>query len=104
MSACISPEGEYGDHAHGGSDFVCSRCFMFDQPGALDALADARRGTAQARKAEREAIAAYLSIEAHSYVNRDGDALTAEECSGSFSALIIAANAIRNGGHAKEQS
>ena len=51
--------------------------------------------------AEREAIAAYLSIEARSYAHHVGDALTAEEASGSFSALIIAAKAIRNGEHHK---
>ena len=56
---------------------------------------------AQAVAIEREAIAAYLSIEARSYAHHVGDALTAEEASGSFSALMIAAQAIRNGEHVK---
>jgi len=56
---------------------------------------------AQAREEERQAIAAYLLIEARSYAHHVGDALTAEEASGAFSALIIAAQAIRSGEHVK---
>ena len=55
----------------------------------------------QAVAIEREAIAAYLLIEARSYAHHVGDALTAEEASGAFSALIIAAQAIRSGEHVK---
>ena len=70
-------------------------------PDAEDVIDAAREDTAQAVAIEREAIAAYLLIEARSYAHHVGDALTAEEASGSFSALMIAAQAIRNGEHVK---
>ena len=62
MSACISSQGEYGDHIHDGSEFVCSRCFVFDEYGALKEIANARHDTAQAVAIEREAIAALAEV------------------------------------------
>jgi hypothetical protein len=36
MSACISSEGEYSDHEISAEfEFVCNRCFSFDEDAAV---------------------------------------------------------------------
>lgn len=44
MSACISSQGEYGSHVPGeGADaFLCQRCYVFDEDGALAVVAGLR--------------------------------------------------------------
>ena len=93
MSACISSQGEYGDHIHDGSEFVCSRCFVFDEHGAIKEIANARHDTAQAVAIERNMTATWL------------DKLGDDEMWADIATRYhLAAEAVRNGEHVKEEA
>lgn len=57
MSKCISMEGEYSDHEPNG-EFVCGRCFAFDEDAAVRELTEgrARFADSEARRVELEAV------------------------------------------------
>jgi hypothetical protein len=61
MSTCISRHGEYGSHTFSDDEapFVCQHCFVFDEAGAVAALAAAveRATRAEAERAEFRDIA-----------------------------------------------
>ena len=90
MSACISSQGEYSDHIHDGGEFVCSRCFVFDEYGALKEIANARHDADQAVAIERNMTATWL------------DKLGDDEMWADIATRYhLAAKAIRNGEHVK---
>ena len=115
MSACISSQGEYSDHIHDGSEFVCSRCSVFDEYGAIKEIANARHDTAQAVAIEREAAAGWHDAQSEQLtVAADGFSVSASIGGlDDRSARVLkamreaagvheyAAQAIRNGEHVK---
>jgi len=53
MSACISSLGEYSDHIVR-DDFVCERCYVFDEVGLIDALNAAKAKLTKIRELATE--------------------------------------------------
>jgi hypothetical protein len=55
MSTCISREGEYSEHQLGGDEeFVCTRCFAFDERAAVAEVARLRGVITNANAVEDE--------------------------------------------------
>jgi hypothetical protein len=60
VSACISREGEFGEHVPGDTRFVCGRCFSYDEDGALKAL-EAAESRARDMEIERNMLRTTLA-------------------------------------------